>query len=101
MVRRPARLRSAALRGPTPFRNWSGVDSRSSDTIRPGAAGTRLLDDDGLAEADFDALDIRGQRERIVEAEAIRVVRGLRVAAQELLQEHLGHRHARHLRRLD
>src|SRR6476469_2578855 len=29
-VVRPARARSAARRGPTPFRNWSGVASRSS-----------------------------------------------------------------------
>ena len=66
---RPARLRSAALRGPTPFRNWSGV---AEDSQRGGRC-TAL--DDGLALADLDLPDLRGQRERIVEVDALRIAR--------------------------
>ena len=66
---RPARLRSAALRGPTPFRNWRGVESVSVEPCP-------LLNDDGLALPDFDLLDLRRQLERVVEAHALRVVGG-------------------------
>ena len=82
---RPARLRSAALRGPTPFRNWSGVEQerhRAMQRARDSLA-TRLLNDDGLALADFDLPDARRAASNgVVEADALRMLGRARVVAR-------------------
>ena len=56
-MERPARVKSAALRGPTPFRNCSGVCRYS-----PAVIGA-LLHDRGPTHRRVNLPDVRGQAE--------------------------------------
>src|SRR3954466_9787343 len=85
---RPARAKSAARRGPTPFRYWSEPWSGSLDNRR-----------DALPDPDF--LNRGGQRERLVQVDAGRILRGLGVVTEQLLQERLRNGDAGDLRRLE
>ena len=66
MVERPARVKSAALRGPTPFRNCSGVCRYS-----PAVIGGRLLHDRGPTHRRVNLPDVRGQAEGRLEVHAV------------------------------
>ena len=87
---RPARWRSAARRGPTPFR----ILQRSVSRWITGRSSTVALPTRDLANRG-------GQLERLVHVDAGRILRRARVVAEELLQERLGDRDAGDLRRLE
>src|SRR5215218_2456930 len=93
MVWRPARAKSAAFRGPTPFRYCSAVWSTSPGGDMPRG---RLLNDDRLAPEGPALPDVRGERERCLQLDTLRV-RGRAVGvAHLLLQERFGDRDAAH-----
>ena len=85
---RPTRWRSAARRGPTPFRNCSGDCSGS--IARPS-----------LPPAHADLLDAGGQFERVVHVDARRFFRRLRIVREQFLHQALGNRDAGDFCRLE
>src|SRR4051812_3395142 len=68
----------------------------SSDARRPV-----LLDDDGLSAFDLNLANARGQRERIVEVDAVRAAWRARIVADDFLQKRFRKRDAAHCRRLE
>src|SRR5215217_4824984 len=98
MVWRPARAKSAAFRGPTPFRYCSAVWSTSPGGDMPRG---RLLNDDRLAPEGLDLPDVRGEREWRLQIDTLRVLGRARVVAHNLLQQRFGDGDAAHDRLLE
>src|SRR5580765_7876600 len=98
IVRRPALAKSAARRGPTPFRYCRAVARLSALSL---IVNTCSLNDEGLPARDVYFFDADGQRERIVGRIPVGPGRRPRVIAGDLVEQELRQRQAADLRRLD